>query len=125
MSNQDEQKNPKGRTWDQVAKHGTSSAGSMGAGATGDTGKLSGTGSEQSAGRTDDLLDDGSAPEGGQGFTGSGGQIQTGLEGIGNLTGGAQGNRQSGQTGGQNQQGARVSDEGRDDDPASRGQQKR
>ena len=62
----------------------------------------------------------------GQGFSGGGGRVETGLEGMGNLAGGAKGNCQSGQ--GQNQQGAtgaRVTDEGRDDDPASKGQQNR
>lgn len=125
MSTQDDKKNVKGRSWDQITKDGTSSAGSMGAGGTGDS-KLKGGGSEQSAGRTDDLLDDGSSTTGDKGFSGGGGRVETGLEGMGNLAGGAKGNRQSGQ--GQNQQGAtgaRVTDEGRDDDPASKGQQNR
>ncbi len=125
MSTQDDKKDVKGRSWDQVAKHGTTSAGSMGAGSTGDSGKLKGDGSQQSAGRTDDLLDDGSTPTGDKGFSSGGGQVQTGLEGIGNLTGGKQGNRQSGEPGSHVGQGARVSDEGRDEDPASRGQQNR
>ena len=124
MSTQDDKQHPKGRSWDQITNDGTSSAGSMGVGGTGDSGKLSPAGSRQSATRTDDLLDDGSSPENQQGFV-SGGELQTGLEGIGNLTGGAKGNRQSGQQGAQGAQGARVSDEGRDDDPASRGQQNR
>lgn len=93
MSTQDDKQHPKGRTWDQITKDGTSSAGSMGVGGTGDSGKLSREGSQQSAARTDDLLDDGSSPENQQGFV-SDGKLQTGLEGIGSLTGGAQGNRQ-------------------------------
>ena len=125
MSTQDDKKDVKGRSWDQVAKHGTTSAGSMGAGSTGERGKLQGDGSQQSAGRTDDLLDDGSSQGDDKGFSRGGGQVQTGLEGIGNLTGGAQGNRQSGKPASQGSQGARVSDEGRDEDPASKGQQKR
>lgn len=120
-----DKKDVKGRSWDQITKNGTSSAGSMGVGGTGDSGKLQREGNAQSAGRTDDLLDDGATPTGDKGFSGGGGQIQTGLEGIGQLTGGAQGNRQSGQPGSHGGQGARVEDEGRDDDPASRGQQNR
>ena len=124
MSTQDDKKDSKenvqGRSWDQITQNGTSSAGSVGVGGTGDSGKLQREGSQQSASRTDDLLDDGSSQEGDTGFS-RGGQIQTGLEGIGNLTGGAKGNRQSGQ----DSQGARASDEGRDEDAASRGQQNR
>ena len=125
MSTQDDQKHAKGRSWDQITKDGTSSAGSMGVGGTGDS-KLKGGASEQSAGRTDDLLDDGTSNAGDKGFSSSGGRVETGLEGMGNLAGGAKGNRQSGQD--QNQQGAagaRVTDEGRDEDPASKGQQNR
>lgn len=118
MSTQDDKQYPKGRSWDQITKDGTSSAGSMGVGGTGDSGKLSQAGNEQSATRTDDLLDDGTSQSGQQGFV-SGGELKTGLEGIGNLTGGAQGNRQSGQQG---PQAGRASDEGRDNDPASTGQ---
>ena len=121
MSTQDEKQHPKGRTWDQITKDGSSSAGSMGVGGTGDSGSLSHAGSAQSATRTDDLLDDGSSPENQQGFAG-GGELRTGLEGIGNMTGGAKGNRQSSQQGSQS---GRVSDEGRDNDPASKGQQNR
>ena len=123
MSTQDDKKDVKGRSWDQITKNGTSSAGSMGAGATGDSGKLKGDASQQSAGRTDDLLDDGSTSEDDKGFSRGGGKVDTGLEGMGNRAGGAQGNRQSGQ--GQNQQGSHVTDEGRDDDPASTGRQNR
>ena len=122
MSTQDDKKHAKGRSWDQITKDGTSSAGSMGVGGTGDS-KLKGGASEQSAGRTDDLLDDGTSNAGDQGFSSGGGRIDTGLEGMGNLTGGTKGNRQSDQ--GQNQQDARVTDEGRDADPASKGQQNR
>lgn len=121
MSTQDDKQYPKGRSWDQITKDGTSSAGSMGVGGTGDSGKLTREASQQSASRTDDLLDDGSSPENQKGFV-SGGELQTGLEGIGNLTGGTKGNRQSEQQG---SQGGRVTDEGRDDDPASKGQQNR
>ena len=99
MSTQDDKKDSKenvqGRSWDQITQNGTSSAGSVGVGGTGDSGKLQREGSGQSASRTDDLLDDGSSQEGDTGFSRGGGQIQTGLEGIGNLTGGAKGNQQS------------------------------
>lgn len=98
MSTQDDKQHPKGRSWDQITKDGSSSAGSMGVGATGDSGKLSQASSEQSATRTDDLLDDGSDQGGQQGFV-SGGELKTGLEGIGNLTGGGPGNRQAGPDG--------------------------
>ena len=97
MSTQDDKKDVKGRSWDQITKDGSSSAGSMGVGATGDSGKLSGGSGQQSAGRTDDLLDDGTSSDDGKGFMSSKGQLQTGLEGIGKLTGAAKGNRQSGQ----------------------------
>ena len=99
MSTSTDKQDAKGRSWDQVTKNGTSSAGSMGAGGTGDKMPAQGQGgSQQSAGRTDDLLTDGSDQDTGpDGFAGSGGQIQTGLEGIGNMTGGAAGNRQKDQ----------------------------
>ena len=121
MSTQDDKKDVQGRSWDQITKNGSSSAGSMGVGGTGDSGKLQGDGSQQAAGRTDDLLDDGTEM-GDKGFSSGGGQVQTGLEGIGKLTGGGKGNRQSGQQGGQSQQGSqgsRAADEGRDDDTQS------
>ncbi|QNA89161.1 hypothetical protein G4G28_13040 [Massilia sp. Dwa41.01b] len=106
MSTSTDKKDVSGRSWDQITKNGTSSAGSMGVGGTGDSGKLDrGDASQQSATRTDDLLDDGSAQEGDQqGYAGTmGGQVQTGMEGIGK----GAGNRQSaGQSGGLNQQGA-------------------
>ena len=94
MSTYDDKKDAQGRSWDQITKNGTSSAGSMGVGGTGDSGKLDQTSSQQSDTRTDDLLDDGSAQEGQQGYMGSGGRVDTGLEGMGKQ-GGAQGNKQS------------------------------
>ena len=110
MSTYDDKKDAKGRSWDQVTKDGSSSAGSMGAGGTGNKGKLTGEGSTQSAGRTDDLLDDGSASEGDKGFSSGDGRVDTGLEGMGKQGGGAQGNRQSGTPGAQ------------DDKPENKGQ---
>jgi hypothetical protein len=94
MSTYDDKKDVKGRSWDQITKDGTSSAGSMGVGATGDSGKLTGDASRQSAGRTDDLLDDGSSEMGDKGFSSGDGKVDTGLEGMGK-----QGNRQSGDQG--------------------------
>lgn len=105
MATSDGKKDSRGRSWDQITKDGTSSAGSMGVGGTGDSGKLSGEGSQQSAGRTDDLLDDGSSQDDGKGFSGSGGKVDTGLEGMGKQGGGAQGNRQSGEPAGNENKG--------------------
>lgn len=107
MSTSTDKQDASGRSWDQITKNGTGSAASVGVGGTGDSGKLSDQGnSRQSATRTDDLLDDGSSHESQQqGYAGSaGGQVQTGMEGIGKLSGG---NRQSaGQSGGLNQAGS-------------------
>lgn len=76
MSKQNESKDSKGRSWDQITG-GTTSAATMGAGATGEVGaKAEGKGAVQreengalqqgsagSAGRTDDLLSGGSTQE--------------------------------------------------------------
>lgn len=108
MSMQSEGKDAKGRNYDQVTKNGTSSAGSMGAGGTGDAGKLEQQGSEQRDSRTDDLLaGDTADQEADQGFGGGSfsGEIQTGMEGIANRPGAGAGNRQSGQQEQQGQQG--------------------
>jgi hypothetical protein len=121
MPNQDDKKDVQGRSMDQITQNGTSSAGSMGVGGTGDSGRQQGGGNQQAAGRTDDLLDFGSEM-GDKGFSSEGGQVQTGLEGIGNRTGSAKGNRQSDQQGGQNQQGTqanRAPDDGRGADTES------
>lgn len=98
MSMQSEGKDAKGRNYDQVTRDGTSSAGSMGTGSTGDIGAMGSEkqGSQQSASRTDDLLaGDTTQQEAEQAFSGGsqGGQIQTGMEGIGK----GSANRQSGQ----------------------------
>ncbi len=81
MSTHNEGKDVKGRSWDQITK-GTTSAATMGAGATGDVGasaerkSVVQQGSQQqggqgSAGRTDDLLAGGSDDEqADQGFKG-------------------------------------------------------
>lgn len=133
MSTSTDKHDAQGRSWDQVTKNGTSSAGSMGAGGTGDSGKLDQQGQgRQSATRTDDLLTDGSDQDAtGEAFHSSGGRVETGLEGIGSLTGSGAGNRQAaGQSGGQNQQrsasGTSTTQAGRDDgNPAREGQQDR
>ena len=114
MSMQSEGKDAKGRNYDQVTKDGSSSAGSMGAGATGDIGRMSGdgdkgtpgnareggAGSAQSDARTDDLLSSGADDERRQGYRPSEpGAVETGLEGVGNKVGGNPGNRQSNKDG--------------------------
>jgi hypothetical protein len=110
MSMQSEGKDAKGRNYDQVTKDGTGSIGSVGAGGTGDkvgdnAGAVPGQGpiaAGASAGnlqqdvRTDDLLSDGSDSDRGQGFVGEeAGELQTGMAGIGSLSTGNAGNRQS------------------------------
>jgi hypothetical protein len=110
MSMQSEGKDAKGRNYDQVTKDGTGSIGSVGAGGTGDNigesgGAMTGQGpiaAGASAGnlqqdvRTDDLLSDGSDSDRGQGFIGEeAGELQTGMAGIGSLSTGNAGNRQS------------------------------
>lgn len=99
MAMQSEGKDVKGRDYDQVTRDGGSSAGTLGAGGTGDIGRD--LGSRQSSngepGRTDDLLSPGSDGEHGRGFTPAedAGELQTGLGGIGSLSTGNAGNRQS------------------------------
>jgi hypothetical protein len=110
MSADEDKKGARGRSRDQLTKDGTSSAGSMGVGGSGDSGKLSGGGSRQSAGRTDDLLDDGTSQTGDKGFSSGGPKVETGLEGMGKQGGGAQGNRQSGQQGHARRQGDRANE---------------
>lgn len=110
MSMQSEGEDAKGRNYDQVTKDGTGSIGSVGAGGTGDkvgdnAGAVPGQGpiaAGASAGnlqqdvRTDDLLSDGSDSDRGQGFVGEeAGELQTGMAGIGSLSTGNAGNRQS------------------------------
>jgi hypothetical protein len=108
MSMQAEGKDAKGRNYHQTTKDGTGSAASVGTGGTGDIGSMGGEGSQQSASRTDDLLAGNTThEEADQAFQGGSqdGQIQTGMEGIGN----AKGNRQSGQQGA-SRQGADLKD---------------
>lgn len=105
MSTSTDKKDVQGRSWDQITKDGTTSAGSMGAGATGDnigdSGSMGGQaeGGRQQEVRTDDLLasdsDGGGGAEGFQNPHGKG-ELQTGMEGIRSRTGNGAGNRQSG-----------------------------
>jgi hypothetical protein len=98
MSMQSEGKDAKGRNYDQLTKNGTSSAATMGTGGTGDIGRVSGeggSGNAQSDTRTDDWLTSDTEQERKQGFRPSDPEaLRTGMEGIGNLSGGKPGNRQ-------------------------------
>ena len=103
MSMQSEGKDAKGRNYDNVTKNGSTSAGTLGAGGTGDVGRMAEAGNNQLAGggnaqadsRTDDLLSDGSDADRG-GFVGEeAGELQTGMGGIGSLSTGNAGSRQS------------------------------
>lgn len=94
MSMQSEGKDATGRNYDQVTKDGTSSAGTLGVGATG-TNAQSDTGGNLQKGRADDLLSN-DAERDSEGFVGEeAGELQTGLGGIGSLSTGNAGSRQS------------------------------
>jgi hypothetical protein len=108
MSMQNEGKDVKGRQYDQMTKDGTGSAASVGPGGTGDIGEMGsqhndwghsdvGSGNRQSGGRTDDLLSPGPEAEQRQGFVPGeeAGELQTGMGGIGSLSTGNAGSRQS------------------------------
>jgi hypothetical protein len=96
MSMQSEGNNAKGRNYDQVTKDGTSSAGTLGVGGTGaGTNAQSDTGGNLQKGRADDLLSN-DADRDSEGFVGEeAGELQTGLGGIGSLSTGNAGSRQS------------------------------
>lgn len=89
MAIQNEGKDMQGRSYEQVTKDGSSSAGTLGAGGTGNIGQMSGEraaerdgrpgggidtasdpGGNRQSGRTDDLLSDGSQADRGDGFVG-------------------------------------------------------
>lgn len=94
MSMQSEGKDAKGRNYDQVTKDGSSAAGTLGVGGTG-TSAQSDTGGNLQKGRTDDLLSN-DAERDGEGYVGEeAGELQTGLGGIGSLSTGNAGSRQS------------------------------
>jgi hypothetical protein len=99
MSMQSEGKDAKGRDYNQVTKDGTSSAGTLGVGGTGTapqgTSAQSDTGGNLQKGRADDLLSN-DAERDSEGFVGEeAGELQTGLGGIGSLSTGNAGSRQS------------------------------
>ena len=101
MAMQSEGKDAKGRNYDQVTKDGTSSAGTLGTGGTGDIGRASGTNAQSDTGgnlqrgRTDDLLSN-DADRDSEGYVGEeAGELQTGLIGSGSLSTGNAGSRQS------------------------------
>ena len=94
MSMQSEGKGAKGRNYDQVTKDGSSAAGTLGVGGTG-TAAQSDTGGSLQKGRTDDLLSN-DAERDSEGYVGEeAGELQTGLGGIGSLSTGNAGSRQS------------------------------
>jgi hypothetical protein len=99
MSMQSEGKDAKGRNYDQVTKDGTSAADTLGVSGTGETGTRarSDTGGNLQKGRTDDLLsNDAERDSDGEGYVGEeAGELQTGLGGIGSLSTGNAGSRQS------------------------------
>ncbi|NIA54288.1 hypothetical protein HAV22_11665 [Massilia sp. TW-1] len=96
MSMQSEGKDAEGRNYDQVTKDGTSSAGTLGTGGTGgDIGRQSGQRGNQQRARTDDLLSN-DADRDSEGYVGEeAGELQTGLGGIGSMSTGNAGSRQS------------------------------
>lgn len=113
-----------GRPLEQQTKDGSTSAGTYGTGSTGNISQQTREGSEQSGGRTVDLLSSGSQQEEDAGYHfGGSADLQTGLGGIGTLSGSQDGNRQcEGQSqpggrdgamqGGQENQGAAVPESG-------------
>ena len=96
MSMQSDGKDAKGRNYDQVTKDGTSSAGTLGTGGTGsDVGRETSQRGNLQRGRTDDLLSN-DADRDSEGYVGEeAGELQTGLGGIGSLSTGNAGSRQS------------------------------
>lgn len=111
----------KGRQYDQITRDGTSSAGTMGTGATGDIGEMPAHGDSRrraqggnlQAGRTDDLLAGGSDAEcEDEGFLTDGKQGMLGT-GMGQVGSGSCGNRQSGELNRQ-EGGERAASMGRD-----------
>jgi hypothetical protein len=89
-------KEPQGRPLEQQTRDGSTSAGTYGTGSTGNISQQTREGSEQAGGRTVDLLSSGSQQEEDAGYHyGGTADLQTGLGGIGTLSGGQAGNRQS------------------------------
>jgi hypothetical protein len=99
VGSESQDKQVKGRNYDQVTKDGTTSIGPLGAGSSswgsGGNTRAVESNSKQSA-RTDDLLSDGSSMDNGDGFVGEeAGELQTGLAGSGSFSTGNAGSRQS------------------------------
>lgn len=85
-----------GRPLEQQTRDGSTSAGSYGTGSTGNISQQTRDGNAQSGGRTVDLLSNGSQQEEDTGYHyGGSADLQTGLGGIGTLSGSQAGNRQS------------------------------
>ncbi|MEH6434500.1 hypothetical protein [Massilia sp. DD77] len=136
MAMQSGDKDSKGRSYDQLTRDGTSSAGTMGTGGTGDIGRMSGNaqteqggqGGNQQAGRTDDLLAGGSEAEcADRGFRRDSkeGQLDVGMGGMakakpGSASGAGDGNRQSGELNQQGSGGQRSTETDRDQDTSAR-----
>lgn len=100
MSMQSEGKDAKGRNYDQATKDGSSAAGTLGSGGTGDIDRgLTGSrpGESRQSARTDDLLTPDAESGQRQGYAPGeeAGELQTGLSGIESLSTGKAGNRQS------------------------------
>jgi hypothetical protein len=100
MAMQNDGKNVKGRNYDQATKGGSGSSSSQGAGGTGDIGRQlrdAQPGTSRQQARTDDLLSPDADSDSGKGYTPGeeAGELQTGLGGIGSLSTGNAGNRQS------------------------------
>lgn len=103
MSMQSEGNDAKGRNYDNVTKSNSTSAGSLGAGGTGGSEDVSANrqsnnaGNMQGGARTDDLLSPNPDSEQKDSFEPSelAGELETGLGGIGSLSTGNAGNRQS------------------------------
>jgi hypothetical protein len=130
MAQDTQGKDKQGRSYDQVTRGGSTSAGSMGAGATGDVGAMPGSeqsataGGSHSGGRTDDLLaGSAQAEQDGKGFAGGEhpSELQTGMSGIGNAGKGAAGaSRQSGELNQQGIGGQRTTEVDRDEGNSAR-----
>jgi hypothetical protein len=90
MSNENERN---GRPLEQQTKDGSSSAATLGTGSTGDIAQQTQGGNSQAAGRTIDLLSSGSEQEDAGYLHGGTADLQTGLTGIGSLSGAQEGQR--------------------------------
>ena len=100
MTMQNDNKAPRGRSYDQATKGGSTSSGTMGADGTGNVAGAP-RGNEQwsdAVTRTDDLLSNDAERDSG-GYVGEeAGELQTGMSGIGSLSTGNAGSRQSVET---------------------------